>query len=168
VRTKLKPLGLAGVDGGAPNSGDRGCKWGWMVAAAPLVRSAGRPGLTLHGQTSLIDGDTPVIHGTRNRLWGIDAPEAANSVAVTTAYRTDVERKYRPGRLACAQRPRSGLAGIFEAEVCRGATRCRTGWSRHMERQLRRTVAVPSLHPCEWYTAQLLRRCERSSVTTHT
>ena len=31
----------------------------------------------LVGQASVIDGDTLEIHGTRIRLWGIDAPESA-------------------------------------------------------------------------------------------
>jgi endonuclease YncB( thermonuclease family) len=30
----------------------------------------------LAGQASIIDGDTLEIHGTRIRLWGIDAPES--------------------------------------------------------------------------------------------
>jgi len=30
----------------------------------------------LTGQASVIDGDTIEIHGTRIRLWGIDAPES--------------------------------------------------------------------------------------------
>lgn len=29
----------------------------------------------LIGKASVVDGDTPEIHGTRIRLWGIDAPE---------------------------------------------------------------------------------------------
>jgi endonuclease YncB( thermonuclease family) len=29
----------------------------------------------MSGQASIIDGDTLEIHGTRTRLWGIDAPE---------------------------------------------------------------------------------------------
>jgi endonuclease YncB( thermonuclease family) len=28
------------------------------------------------GQASIIDGDTLEMHGTRSRLWGIDAPES--------------------------------------------------------------------------------------------
>src|ERR1700730_10549175 len=31
----------------------------------------------LAGQASIIDGDTLEIHGTRIRLWGIDAPESS-------------------------------------------------------------------------------------------
>src|SRR5260370_33547153 len=31
---------------------------------------------SLIGQVSIIDGDTIEIHGTRSRLWGIDAPES--------------------------------------------------------------------------------------------
>jgi endonuclease YncB( thermonuclease family) len=31
----------------------------------------------LAGQTIIIDGDTLEIHGTRIRLWGIDAPESS-------------------------------------------------------------------------------------------
>jgi hypothetical protein len=30
----------------------------------------------LAGQASVIDGETPEIHGTRIRLWGIDVPES--------------------------------------------------------------------------------------------
>jgi len=31
----------------------------------------------LSGQASIIGGDTLEIHGTRIRLWGIDAPESS-------------------------------------------------------------------------------------------
>jgi endonuclease YncB( thermonuclease family) len=31
----------------------------------------------LAGQASIVDGDTLEIHGTRIRLWGIDAPESS-------------------------------------------------------------------------------------------
>jgi endonuclease YncB( thermonuclease family) len=37
----------------------------WSVMASDLI-----------GQASIIDGDTHEINGTRNRLWGIDAPES--------------------------------------------------------------------------------------------
>jgi endonuclease YncB( thermonuclease family) len=31
----------------------------------------------MSGHTDIIDGDTLEIHGTRTRLWGIDAPESS-------------------------------------------------------------------------------------------
>ena len=84
-------------------------------------------------------------------------------------YRGDVRRRRcRPGRLACTEWPRPGLAGIFKAEVRRGAARRQTGRSRNLERQLRRTVVVSGLRPGEWYTCRLLRRRERSPLRTCT
>jgi endonuclease YncB( thermonuclease family) len=77
MRTKFKPLSLAGVDGGTPNSGGRARKWGWMVAAALLVAAGTARSDSFIGQASIIDGDTLEIHGTRIRLWGIDAPESS-------------------------------------------------------------------------------------------
>lgn len=46
--------------------------------AAGRTRSAA-PGETLAGRASVIDGDTLDIHGTRVRMFGIDAPESAQS-----------------------------------------------------------------------------------------
>jgi endonuclease YncB( thermonuclease family) len=44
----------------------------------PLNAGAGRlRGRRRSGQASVIDGDTLEIHGTRIRLWGIDAPESS-------------------------------------------------------------------------------------------
>jgi endonuclease YncB( thermonuclease family) len=48
----------------------------------------------LTGQASIIDGDTLEIHGTRIRLWGIDAPESDQLC------RDDDSRLYRCGALA--------------------------------------------------------------------
>ena len=45
----------------------------------------------LVGQASIIDGDTLEIHGTRIRLWGIDAPES------TQLCRGDDSLQYRCG-----------------------------------------------------------------------
>src|SRR5437879_7286172 len=45
----------------------------------------------LAGQASIIDGDTLEIHGTRIRLWGIDAPES------TQLCRGDDSQQYRCG-----------------------------------------------------------------------
>lgn len=43
----------------------------WLFASTAIAFA----GDTLTGQASVIDGDTLGIHGTRVRLWGIDAPE---------------------------------------------------------------------------------------------
>ena len=48
----------------------------------------------LAGQASIIDGDTLEIHGTRIRLWGIDAPES------TQLCRGDDSLQYRCGAKA--------------------------------------------------------------------
>jgi endonuclease YncB( thermonuclease family) len=48
----------------------------------------------LAGQASIIDGDTLQIHGTRIRLWGIDAPES-NQLC-----RNDESLQYRCGAKA--------------------------------------------------------------------
>jgi endonuclease YncB( thermonuclease family) len=45
----------------------------------------------LAGQASIIDGDTLEMHGTRIRLWGIDAPES------TQLCRGDDSQQYRCG-----------------------------------------------------------------------
>ena len=50
----------------------------------------------LTGQTSIIDGDTLEIHGTRLRLWGIDAPES------TQLCRGEDSLQYRCGAKAAS------------------------------------------------------------------
>ena len=49
------------------------------AVAALIVLASNRIALSydLSGQASVIDGDTLEIHGTRIRLWGIDAPESS-------------------------------------------------------------------------------------------
>jgi endonuclease YncB( thermonuclease family) len=49
------------------------------IAALLTLLSLCSPALAtdLIGQASVIDGDTIEIHGTRIRLWGIDAPESS-------------------------------------------------------------------------------------------
>src|ERR1700755_3226718 len=46
------------------------------LIAALLVATGAVLAADLTGQASVIDGDTIEIHGTRIRLWGIDAPES--------------------------------------------------------------------------------------------
>jgi endonuclease YncB( thermonuclease family) len=54
----------------------------------------------LTGQASVIDGDTLEIHGTRIRLWGIDAPESGQlSVEARIACSITAESGERPRRL---------------------------------------------------------------------
>ena len=54
------------------------CKVGSLLAALMLAgMSAALADDDLTGQASVIDGDTLEIHGTRIRLWGIDAPESS-------------------------------------------------------------------------------------------
>ena len=47
----------------------------FLIVAACLCASTAFAD-NLSGQASIIDGDTVEIHGTRIRLWGIDAPES--------------------------------------------------------------------------------------------
>jgi endonuclease YncB( thermonuclease family) len=66
------------------------------VAAFLMLLSLWTPALAddLIGQASIIDGDTLEIHGTRIRLWGIDAPES------TQLCRGDDSVPYRCGAKA--------------------------------------------------------------------
>jgi endonuclease YncB( thermonuclease family) len=48
-----------------------------LIAALILVSAPDVLADDLTGQASIIDGDTLEIHGTRIRLWGIDAPESS-------------------------------------------------------------------------------------------
>jgi endonuclease YncB( thermonuclease family) len=51
-------------------------RWALVVSFA-LVVTPSLSADTLIGQASIIDGDTLEVHGTRIRLWGIDAPESS-------------------------------------------------------------------------------------------
>jgi endonuclease YncB( thermonuclease family) len=59
-----------------------------MLMASPAIAEP------LAGQASIIDGDTLEIHGTRIRLWGIDAPESSQFC------RDDDSAQYRCGAQA--------------------------------------------------------------------
>jgi endonuclease YncB( thermonuclease family) len=48
-----------------------------VLAALILAPASAAAADSLAGQASVIDGDTLEIHGTRIRLWGIDAPESS-------------------------------------------------------------------------------------------
>jgi len=80
------------------------------------------------GRASVIDGDTIEIHGTRIRLWGIDAPESDQLC------RDEDSEKYR-----CGQKAAAALAALFDA-IPRPVTCTPTN-----QDQYGRTVAVCSL-----------------------
>jgi endonuclease YncB( thermonuclease family) len=61
------------------------------LAALILVPASAAAADNLAGQASVIDGDTLEIHGTRIRLWGIDAPESSQLC------RGEDSRQYRCG-----------------------------------------------------------------------
>jgi endonuclease YncB( thermonuclease family) len=82
----------------------------------------------LIGQASVIDGDTIEIHGTRIRLWGIDAPEG------TQLCRNEESDLYQCGKTAA-----TALAGLFYT-IHRPVTCLPTGHD-----QYGRTVAMCSL-----------------------
>jgi endonuclease YncB( thermonuclease family) len=50
-----------------------------------LVASGSANSADMVGQASIIDGDTLGIHGSRIRLWGIDAPESSQLCRAMTA-----------------------------------------------------------------------------------
>jgi hypothetical protein len=76
------------------------------------------------GQASVIDGDTPEIHGTRSRLWASTAPKAPSCAEVQTAICIGV-----------AQSPRmiSILSSCDDRSTAGHSPRTDTGgWGRHV------------------------------------
>jgi endonuclease YncB( thermonuclease family) len=103
--------------------------WLVVVAMGAIHLSAGKARANdIVGHASVVDGDTLEIHGTRIRLWGIDAPES------TQLCRNDDSDLYQCGRAAA-----TALAGLFYA-IPRPVTCSPTGHD-----QYGRTVAVCSL-----------------------
>jgi endonuclease YncB( thermonuclease family) len=83
-----------------------------QLAALLTLLSLSSPAFAddLIGQASIIDGDTLEIHGTRIRLWGIDAPES------TQLCRGDDSALYRCGAKA---------ANDLDAFIARRPVDCR-------------------------------------------
>jgi endonuclease YncB( thermonuclease family) len=73
----------------------------WLVGILLLATTAAASE-PITGRTSVIDGDTLEIHGTRIRLWGIDAPESSQLC------RGEDSLQYR-----CGQRAANELAALI-------------------------------------------------------
>src|ERR1700742_3010846 len=97
-----------------------------VLAVLILAPASATAADNLAGQASVIDGDTLEIHGTRIRLWGIDAPES-NQLC-----RGDDSIQYRCGAKA---------ANELDAFIARRPVDC----SPVSLDQYRRTVAVCSI-----------------------
>src|SRR6476646_7451391 len=78
----------------------------WALFALGFFVTLATPAFAsdLAGQANIIDGDTLEIHGTRIRLWGIDAPES------TQLCRNDDSNLYQCGRASA-----TALAGLLWA-----------------------------------------------------
>jgi len=97
-----------------------------LIFAAVCVGALPASADNLSGQASVIDGDTLEIHGTRIRLWGIDAPESSQLC------RGEDSLSYRCGAKA---------ANELDAFIARRPVDC----SPVNLDQYRRTVAVCSI-----------------------
>jgi endonuclease YncB( thermonuclease family) len=97
-----------------------------LIFAAVCVGALPASADNLSGQVSIIDGDTLEIHGTRIRLWGIDAPESSQLC------RNDESLQYRCGAKA---------ANELDAFIARRPVDC----SPVSLDQYGRTVAVCSI-----------------------
>ncbi|WP_445216974.1 thermonuclease family protein [Bradyrhizobium sp. Pa8] len=75
-----------------------------LLSLAELLPNALAAEESIVGRASVIDGDTIEIHGTRIRLWGIDAPES------DPRCRGSDSELYR-----CGQKAAAALAGLFFA-----------------------------------------------------
>ena len=117
------------------------------VAAFLMLLSLWSPALAgnLIGQASTIDGDTLEIHGTRIRLWGIDAPES------TQLCRGEDGLQFRCGAKAAndldafiARRPVSCMPDTDRLVVALGLSH---GSARLMEFMLDRLPSIAFVKP---------------------
>jgi endonuclease YncB( thermonuclease family) len=66
----------------------------FFAIAISLAANFSACGADLEGQASVIDGDTLEIHGTRIRVFGIDAPRLISFAATKIATCTAADRKH--------------------------------------------------------------------------
>jgi hypothetical protein len=83
----------------------------WLTGALLVLSCEACWAQDLIGQASVIDGDTVEIHGTRVRVFGIDAPESSQLC------RDDDSLPYRCG--AKAANELSALPATFDDGACR-------------------------------------------------
>ncbi|MHC2276369.1 hypothetical protein ACVME8_002980 [Bradyrhizobium diazoefficiens] len=97
-------LSLVGVK--SPSNRDRYDRMSQLLILSSIFASllSALPAVAgdIVGRASVIDGDTIEIHGTRIRLWGIDAPESDQLC------HGDDSELYR-----CGQKAAAALAGLF-------------------------------------------------------
>jgi endonuclease YncB( thermonuclease family) len=123
---------------GIPESGVTGIKEsansGLIAALLVFVSCGVALSDELTGQASIIDGDTIEIHGTRIRLWGIDAPES------TQLCRDADSKPYRCGAKA---------ANDLDAFIARRPVNC-TPVSRDQYGRTVATCSVGGIELGEW------------------
>ena len=75
----------------------------WCATALMLALAGYAAADDLTGQAGVIDGDTLEIHGTRIRLWGVDAPESSQLCRGDDSLTVSVRRQggERSGCLYC-------------------------------------------------------------------
>ncbi|MCP3447350.1 thermonuclease family protein [Bradyrhizobium sp. CCGUVB14] len=78
----------------------------FLILASLVALAVPACGGDLAGRASVIDGDTIEVHGTRIRLFGIDAPEAAQLC------RDGQGKDYR-----CGQRAANALADLIDGKL---------------------------------------------------
>jgi endonuclease YncB( thermonuclease family) len=93
----------------------------------------------MHGPARVIDGDTIEIANTRIRLYGIDAPEAAQTCSINN-------RSYR-----CGENATRALAGLVQGHEVRCDP---TGFDRYRRTIARCEIADSSVSINSWLVRQ--------------
>jgi endonuclease YncB( thermonuclease family) len=104
--------------------------------------SSGASAHDLVGQASIIDGDTLEIHGTRIRLWGVDAPESGQMCpgADSNLYRCGANAANELDSFI-ARRP-INCTSVSEDQYGRTVATCSVGGADLGERLVRNGLAL--------------------------